>query len=160
MFRVAELMAHLGEPWPDVQDALTCRLGHSDRPAPSRFITSPFTTGSKSNISSATCSPSTPPKSRFLKRTTLFVNADVYTRCAIDERAVCASWIGKHAEAFTLCSGACWPAPISPTASGNGLRATATFRCRPTLEAASSYPDVLAGSPWLRVHATPKSPSA
>ena len=33
----------------------------------------------------------------------LFVDADVYAWRALDEQAVCASWIGKHTEAFALC---------------------------------------------------------
>jgi glycosyltransferase involved in cell wall biosynthesis len=33
----------------------------------------------------------------------LFVTADIYHWKARDEQAVCASWLGKHAEAFTLC---------------------------------------------------------
>jgi hypothetical protein len=32
----------------------------------------------------------------------LFVNADIYRWRALDEQAVCASWIGKNGEAFAL----------------------------------------------------------
>ena len=32
----------------------------------------------------------------------LFVGADVYAWRAIDEQAVCASWMGRHMEALTL----------------------------------------------------------
>ena len=33
----------------------------------------------------------------------LFCDADVYAWRAVDEQAVCAFWIGRHAESFTLC---------------------------------------------------------
>ena len=39
----------------------------------------------------------------FPENDNLFVGADVYAWRAIDEQAVCASQLGKHAEAFRLC---------------------------------------------------------
>ena len=56
--------------------------------------------------------------------------AEIYAWRATDEQAICASWIGKHAEAFTLCR-RLLARPDIPDPIGNGLRPTATFRCRP-----------------------------
>jgi hypothetical protein len=65
-----------------------------------------------------------------LREHDLTVGADVYAFGAIDEQAVCASWTGKKAEAFS-CGGACRPCLTSPTVIEAGLRVTATFVCAP-----------------------------
>ena len=72
----------------------------------------------------------------------VLVDPDVYAWRATDEQAVCASWIGKHAEAFTL-----WrrllARPDLPNTDRNRIAANRDV-CVPTmLETASSYPDKL-----------------
>ena len=74
---------------------------------------------------SATCLPSSAAEIPLPEQDTLYVRADIHDWRATDEQAVCASWIGKHAEAFALCGG-CWRVPTSPTMTGNGLRSIAT----------------------------------
>ena len=72
----------------------------------------------------------------------LFVGADVYAWRAIDEQAVCASWIGKHAEAFTLCR-RLLARPDIPDDDRQRIAVNRDFSVPAMLEAASSYPDAL-----------------
>jgi hypothetical protein len=71
---------------------------------------------------------------------TLFVRADIHSWMAIDEQAVCASWINKHAEAFTLNRRMLARADIP---DGDRPRIAANRDvCVPTMiEAASPYPE-------------------
>ena len=75
----------------------------------------------------------------------LFVFADIYTWRAIDEQAVCASWIGKHAEAFTLCR-RLLARPDLPDERRRGIAHNRDVSVPAMIEAASSYPDALVGS--------------
>jgi hypothetical protein len=72
----------------------------------------------------------------------LFVSADVYAWRAMDEQAICASRIGKHAEAFTLCRRlvAC---PDIPDDDRRRIGGNRDFSVPTMIETASSYPDVL-----------------
>ena len=56
--------------------------------------------------------------------------AQVYAWRATDEQAI-AHPGSVSTPRRSRCAGACWPAPTSPSLIGNGLRPTATFRCRP-----------------------------
>ena len=76
---------------------------------------------------------------------TLFVGADVYAWRAVDEQAVCASWIGKHMEAFTLCRRLLAGRDI-PDDDRKRIAGNRDFSAPAMIEAALSYPDVLAKS--------------
>ena len=82
----------------------------------------------------------------------MHVRADIYDWRATDEQAVCASWIGKHAEAFTLCR-RLLARPDIPDDDRQRIAGNRDV-CAPTMiEAASAYPGVLV-SGWPPVHAT------
>ena len=89
----------------------------------------------------------------------LFVRADVYAWRATDEQAVCASWIGKHAEAFTLCRRLLARPDIPDDRP-------ATDCGQPRLFGAGDdrggvvIPGCAGAAASSRVHATPRSPSA
>ena len=157
MFRIAESMARLDEPWPDVQDAyLKAWEFRPTRAEPLYDIAVRYR--EISATSSATCSPSPPPKSRSPKTTYLFVGADVYAWRAIDEQAVCASWIGKHAEAFTLCR-RLLARPDIPDNDRQRIAGNRDVGVPAMLEAASSYPEALVQR-WSPVQARPRWSSA
>ena len=75
----------------------------------------------------------------------LFVRADIYAWRATDEQAVCASWIGKHAEAFTLCR-RLLARPDIPDGDRQRIAANRDVCVPAMIEAASSYPDALVQS--------------
>ena len=78
----------------------------------------------------------------FPEKDLLFVGADVYAWRAIDEQAVCASQLGKHAEAFTLCR-RLLASPDIPDGDRQRIAVNRDVSVPAMLEAASSYPDAL-----------------
>ncbi len=106
------------------------------------------------DTSSATCSPSRAAEIPLPEQDTLFVRADIHAWRATDEQAVCASWIGKHAESFTLCRRMLARADI-PDEDRQRIAANRDV-CAPTMiEAASPYPEALVQS-LQRVVARPR----
>ena len=102
MWRVAESMVQLGEPWPDVQDAyLRAWEFRPTRAEPLWAIAQRYRQEQRYELGYefATLAAAIP----LPEKDTLFFHPDVYAWRATDEQAVCASWIGKQAEAFTLC---------------------------------------------------------
>jgi tetratricopeptide (TPR) repeat protein len=143
MLRIAQSIAQLDTPWPEVQDAylrawqfrpiraealyflaLQCRidkryqLGHLFA---SRAAQIPLPEGD-----------------------TVFVR-DVPTWCATEEQATCAWFIGNQAEAFTLYR-RLLARPDLPDEARQRIASNRDFSVPAILEAASSYPDVLVGS--------------
>jgi len=138
-------MAELGEPWPDVQEAylkawkfrptraealhaiaFRCRVEQRYWPGylfAQRAAEIPF-----------------PEEDLFVPR-----YADVYAWRATDEQAVCASWIGKHAEAFTLCRHLL-ARPDLPDPDRQRIAANRDVSVPAMLEAASPYPQALVQS--------------
>ena len=145
MYRVAQAMAQLGEPWPDVQEAylkawefrptraealhaiaFRCRVEQRYQFAylfAQRAAEIPF-----------------PEEDLFVPR-----YADIYAWRATDEQAVCASWIGKHAEAFTLCR-RLLARPDLPEPDRQRIAANRDFSVPAMLEAAAPYPEALVQS--------------
>jgi hypothetical protein len=146
MYRLAESMSNLGEAWPDVQDAylkawefrptraealhaiaFRCRVeqrywvGHlfSRRAADTPF----------------------PEEDLFV----VGYFAELYAWRAADEQAVCASWIGKHAEAFTLCRRIV-ARPDLDDADRQRIAANRDFSVPAMIEAAAPYPESLVQS--------------
>ncbi|MFY2860977.1 glycosyltransferase [Mycobacterium sp. THU-M104] len=78
----------------------------------------------------------------FPENDVLFIGADVYAWRAVDEQAVCASWIGRHVEAFTLCRNLL-ARPDLPEPDRQRIAANRDFNVPVMLEAAASYPDAL-----------------
>ena len=78
----------------------------------------------------------------------LFVPGDfgqVYAWRATDEQAVCAFWIGKHAEAFTLCR-RLLARPDIPDPDRQRIAANRDFSVPAMIEAAAPYPEALVQS--------------
>ena len=144
MYRVAESMAHLGEPWPDVQDAfLRAWEFRPTRAEPLYTIAVHYRVERQYQLgylfAERAAQIPLPEEDR------LFGYADVYAWRAIDEQAVCASWIGKHAEAFTLCR-RLLARPDLPDERRRGIAHNRDVSVPAMIEAASSYPDALVGS--------------
>jgi hypothetical protein len=144
LYRVAAAMAHLGEPWPDIQEAyLRAWAFRPTRAEPLYQIAVHYRVEQQYQLGYLFAErAATIP---FPEEDILLVEAPVYAWCAIDEQAVCASWIGKHAEAFTLCRRLL----ARPDLLDERRRAIAhnrDFSVPAVIEAASSYPDVLVGS--------------
>lgn len=72
----------------------------------------------------------------------LFVNESVYTWRALDEQAVCASWIGKHDEAFTLCRRLLARADIADD-DRTRIAANRDHSVPAMVDSATKYPDSL-----------------
>ena len=146
MYRLAASMGELGEPWPDVQEAylkawefrptraealhaiaFRCRveqrywLGYLFA---QRAAEIPF-----------------PEEDLFV----LGYFAEVYAWRATDEQATCAFWIGKHAEAFTLCR-RLLARPDIPDPDRQRIAANRDFSVPAMIEAASPYPEALVQS--------------
>ncbi|WP_156748463.1 glycosyltransferase, partial [Mycobacterium sp. E3198] len=72
----------------------------------------------------------------------LFIRADIYAWRALDEQAVCASQLGKHAEAFMLCRRLLARSDI-PDGDRQRIAVNRDVGVPVMLEAAASYPDAL-----------------
>ena len=145
-FQIAQSIAQLGAPWPEVQDAYL--RAWEFRPTRAEALWS------------IACHNRVHQRYQlgylFAKRAAeipfpgedpemLFTRADIYAWRATDEQAVCASYIGKLTEAFTLCRRLLArpdiPDEERPRIAGNRDACVQTM-----LEAASSYPDALVQS--------------
>jgi tetratricopeptide (TPR) repeat protein len=102
MLEVAHLMERLGEPWPNVQDALLKAWEfRPTRAEPLYAIARWYRAKQRFQLGYqfARLAAEIPLPEQDL----LFVQVDIYAWRATAERAICAAGIGKHAEAFTLC---------------------------------------------------------
>ena len=101
MYRIAELMSQLGAPWPEVQDAyLRAWEFRPTRAEPLYAIARHYRDEQRYRLGYqfAKLAAEIP----YPEHDVLVVRADIYAWRATDEQAVCASWIDKQAEAFTL----------------------------------------------------------
>jgi glycosyltransferase involved in cell wall biosynthesis len=152
-FTIAEIMPRLGAPWPEVQDAyLRAWEFRPTRAEPLYTIARRYREDQRYRLGYL-----------FAKRAAeiplpeqdkLFVLADVYAWRAIDEQAVCASWIDKHAEAFTL-NRRLLARPDLPDDDRQRIAANRDVCAPKMIEAASTYPDALVQS-VQRVAAGPR----
>ena len=143
MYRLAESMSNLGEPWPDVEDAYL--KAWEFRPTRAEALHAiAFRYRAEQQYKSAylfaqrAAEIPLPEEDLFVPR-----YADIYAWRATDEQAVCASWIGKHAEAFTLCRGLL-ARPDIPDPDRQRIAANRDFSVPAMLEAAAPYPETLA----------------
>ena len=139
MYRIAQTMLHLGEPWHDVQDAyLRAWEFRPTRAEPLYAIACWYRAAQHYRLGYlfAKLAAEIP----FPEQDTLFVSPEVHGWRATDEQAVCASWIGKKAESFTLNRGML-ARPDIPDPDRQRIAANRDL-CAPTMiEAASAYPD-------------------
>ncbi len=101
LFRVAVAMDRLGEPWPTVQDAyLRAWNQRPSRAEPLHAIACRHRKDGRYPLGHlfARMAAEIPLPAA----DKLFVHTDVYTWRALDEQAVCASWLGRWAETFEL----------------------------------------------------------
>jgi len=146
MYQIAASMAELGEPWPDVQEAYL--KAWEFRPTRAEAL---HAIAFRSRVEQrywlgylfAQRAAGIP-----LPEEDLFVLgyfAEIYAWRAADEQAVCASWIGKHAEAFTLCRHLV-AHPDIPEADRQRIAANRDFSVPAMIEAAAPYPETLVQS--------------
>ncbi len=136
--RVAESMARLGEPWPDVQDAyLRAWEFRPTRAEPLHAIAHHYRSDQRYQLGYFFAERAA--RIPLPEQDVLFVNTAVYEWCAVDEQAVCASWIGKHKEAFALCRQMLARADISDE-DRRRIAANRDCSAGPMIEAALAYP--------------------
>jgi glycosyltransferase involved in cell wall biosynthesis len=101
MFRAAESMSRLDAPWPEVQAAyLRAWEFRPTRAEPLHALAYRCRTDARYHLGYLFAERAA--QIPLPEQDALFVSADVYTWRALDEQAVCASWIGKNGEAFAL----------------------------------------------------------
>ena len=138
MYGVAESMSRLGAPWPDVEDAyLRAWDFRPTRAEPLFVIAQRYRCDQRYRLGYLFAQRAA--EIPFPDGEVLFTRADVYAWRVTDEQAVCASWIGKHAEAFTL-----WrrvlARPDVPDGDRQRIAANRDICAQAMIDAASSYP--------------------
>ncbi|ORA82688.1 hypothetical protein BST28_03955 [Mycolicibacter kumamotonensis] len=146
MYRLAATMQKLGEPWPDVEDAyLRSSISRPTRAEALHAIAVRYRF--QQHFSFAYLFAQRAAAIPF-PDDDLFIPADiaqVYAWRAVDEQAVCASWIGRHGEAFTL-GRRLLARPDLPDSDRQRIAANRDFSVPAMLEAASPYPQALVKS--------------
>jgi hypothetical protein len=140
MYRLAESMQQLDEPWPDLEAAyLKAWAFRPTRAEPLHAIAFRYRVEEHYALGY-----------QFAQRAAeipfpeddLMVHADVYTWRADDEQAVCAFSLGKQAEAFTL-NRRLLARPDIPDQVRQRIAGNRDLSAPAMIEAASSYPDAL-----------------
>ena len=138
-YQIANLMSNLGEPWPDVEDTyLKAWQIRPTRAEPLYAIA--FRYRVEQRYKFAYLFAESAAKIPLPEEDRLFVSADIYAWRATDEQAVCASWIGRHAEAFTLCR-RLLARPDIPEGDRQRIAGNRDFSVPAMIEAAAPYPE-------------------
>ena len=140
MFRVAQSMEQLGEPWLDVQDAYLRAWEFRPTRAEPLFGIALHYRGEK-RYQLGYLFAARAAEIRLPDDDMLVPYPDIYTWRAADEKAVCAYRIGKHAEAFTLWRSVL-ASPAIPDDDRQRIAVNRDLGVPAMIEAASSYPDV------------------
>ncbi len=144
LYRLAVSMHELGEPWPDVQDAyLRAWEFRPSRAEPLYCIAHAYRTDARHRLGHLFARQA--GEVPFPADDQLWVQADVYGWRALDEQIVCASRIGDHVEAFTLCR-QLLARPDVPEEDRQRIAGNRDFSVPAMLDAAVSYPEALARS--------------
>jgi tetratricopeptide (TPR) repeat protein len=144
MYRLAVSMANLGEPWPDVQDAyLKAWEFRPTRAEPLHAIAVHYRCEQDYQLGYQYAERAA--QIPLPERDAHLVQTNVYAWSAIDEQAICASWLGKHAEAFSLCR-RLLARLDTPDTARQRIAVNRDFSVPAMVEAASSFPDALVGS--------------
>ncbi len=139
--QVARSMFRLGEPWPEVLDAyLRAWAFRPTRAEPLHAIAAEYRARGEYQLgylfaerAAAIPLPETD---------ILFVDASVYHWRAVDEQAICASWLGRHEEALRLCRRLLDRSDI-PDGDRRRIARNRDQSAPALLEAATSYPESL-----------------
>jgi glycosyltransferase involved in cell wall biosynthesis len=142
MYRVAESMWSMGAPWPEVESAyLRAWEFRPSRAEPLYAIAYRYRLDERYRLGYLFAKHAA--EIPFPTEDTFLVSADTYTWGALDEAAVCASWIGEHEEAVGL-----WRRALAKPGLPDEDRQRITGNCDNsaprTFEAAASYPGELA----------------
>ncbi|WP_234812071.1 glycosyltransferase [Mycolicibacter longobardus] len=143
LFRLAAAVEALDEPWTDVRDAYLHAWGFRPTRAEPLYQLARYLRlngNYRLAYGFARCAAAIP-----LTQDELFVYTDAYTWRSTDEQAVCADWIGKHEETFTLCRGLL-ARPDVPEEDRQRIAANRDVPVPYMLDAASPYPEALAHS--------------
>jgi glycosyltransferase involved in cell wall biosynthesis len=139
MRRVAESMSQLGAPWPDVQDAfLKAWEFRPTRAEPLHDIAFRYRLDEHYRLGYLFAERAA--QIPLPEEDNLFVGAAVYAWQALDEQAICAFYIGKHTESFTLCRQLLARHDI-PDDVRQRIAGNRDFSVPTMIEAASCYPD-------------------
>ncbi|MEB3072029.1 glycosyltransferase family protein [[Mycobacterium] vasticus] len=143
MYRLAAAMQELGEPWPDVEDAyLAASVFRPTRAEALHAIAAEYRKQQSYRLGYTFAQRAAaipfPDEDLFV----LGYFAEVYTWRALDEQAVCASWTGRHAEAFTLGRRLLARTDL-PDSDRQRIAANRDFAVPAMLDAATPYPDAL-----------------
>ena len=122
-----------------------CAPGSFDRPAPSRCYAIAFRCRVEQRYKFAYLFAERAAKIPLPEEDRISVSADIYAWRATDEQAVCASWIGRHAEAFTLCRGLL-ARPDLPDPDRQRIATNRDLLVPAMIEAAAPYPEALVQS--------------
>ncbi|MEB3049479.1 hypothetical protein KV112_06950 [Mycolicibacter sp. MYC123] len=146
MYRFAQSMQQLGEPWPDVEDAYL-RAWHfrPTRAEPLLSIAAGYREMQRYRLGYllAQRAAAIPiPEEDLLIPAEI---ANVYTWRAVDEQAICASRIGRHAEAFALCQGLL-ARPDIPDPDRRRIVSNRDFSVPAMIEVVTAYPETLTQS--------------
>ena len=146
LFRLAQSMQQLHEPWPDVEDAyLRAWYFRPTRAEPLLPIATGYRQLQRYRLGylfAQRAAEIPVPEEDLLLPADI---AQVYAWRAADEQAMCASWIGKHAEAFTLCR-RLLARPDIPEPDRQRIAANRDFSVPAMIEAAAPYPEALVQS--------------
>ena len=144
MYQIAVSMSNLGEPWPDVEDAyLKAWQFRPTRAEPLYAIAFRYRVEQRHKF--AYLFAESAAKIPLPEEDRLFVSAEIYAWRAADEQAVCGSWVGRHAEAFTLCR-RLLARPDIPDPDRQRIATNRDFSTPAMIEAAAPYPQALVQS--------------
>ena len=142
LMRVADTMLRLGEPWPLVQDTyLRAWEYRPSRAEALHAIAHWYRTQERYQLGHLFAERAA--RIPLPESDGLFVGAEVYSWRAKDEQAVCASWIGKQDETFTICRSLLGHDDI-PEADRQRIAANRDCGVPSLLEATAAYPEKLA----------------
>ncbi len=142
MYRIAESLWSMGAPWPEVENAyLRAWEFRPTRAEPLYAIAYRYRLDERYRLGYLFAKHAA--EIPLPTEDTLLVGADTYTWGALDEAAVCASWIGEHAEAIAF-----WRRILAKPAIPDEDRQRITSNCDNSapriFEAAAAYPGELA----------------
>ncbi len=144
LFRTALSLKASGAPWPQVQDAyLRAWEFRPGRAEPLFNIAVAYRLDQRYQLGYLFARRAA--ETRYPEADNLFVSSDVYAWRAADERAICASQIGRHAEAFGLCRSLLARADI-PDEDRQRIAVNRDFSVPAMVAAAASYPDAVVRS--------------
>jgi hypothetical protein len=145
MYRFAASMAELDEPWADVQDAYL--KAWEFRPTRAEALHAiAFRYRNEQRYQLGYLYARRASEIPF-PEDDLFVvgySAEIYAWRAADEQAICAFWIGRHAEAFTLCR-RLLTRPDIPGSERRRIATNRDFSVPAMLEATQRYPAAVVG---------------